>query len=91
MSAGAEAFGLVQQIPDIDLLFTDIGLPKGMNGRQLAEASLALHPGLKALFTSGYSESATFDEGSLASIGDLVPKPFRRHELAAAVRRTLDA
>lgn len=55
---GPEALKMTEQHKDIALLLTDIIMPGGMNGRELADAALKLHPGLKVLFTSGYTETA---------------------------------
>ncbi len=49
----------------IDLLITDVGLPGGMNGRQVADAGRALRPGLKVLFVTGYAENAVVGNGHL--------------------------
>ncbi len=65
-------------------------MPGGMNGRQLAEAAAELRPGLKVLFTSGYTENAIVHQGRLDRGVQLLSKPYRREELAAKVRKVLD-
>ncbi len=87
---GRDALELIEQSPGIDLLFTDIVLPSGMNGRALADAARHMRPGLKVLFTSGYSESAIIHHGRLDPGVELLSKPYRRDELAAKLRRVLD-
>jgi nitrogen-specific signal transduction histidine kinase/CheY-like chemotaxis protein len=87
---GPEALEIARQRSDIDLLFTDIVMPGGMNGRQLAEAACQLHPGLKVLYTSGYTENAIVHHGRLDPGAQLLSKPYRRGELAARVRNVLD-
>lgn len=84
------ALEVLEQAPDIDLLFTDIVMPGGMNGRQLADAAQALRPGLKVLFTSGYTENAIVHHGRLDRGVHLLSKPYRRQEVAAKVRMVLD-
>ncbi|HXE17928.1 MAG TPA: PAS domain S-box protein [Stellaceae bacterium] len=75
---------------EIDLLFTDVGLPGGMNGRQLAEAARLRRPGLKVLFTSGYARHAIVHHGRLDPGVELLPKPFTFANLAAKLRHVLD-
>jgi CheY-like chemotaxis protein len=76
---------------DIDLLFTDVVMPGGMNGKELADAALQLHPELKVLLTSGYSEDVLMEQGRIASELPLLTKPYTRAELAAALRGALNA
>lgn len=87
---GAEALKVLQKDTAIDLLFTDVIMPGGLNGRQLAEAALALRPGLKVLYTSGYTENAIVHHGHLDQGVHLLSKPFRRGDLALKVRSVLD-
>lgn len=88
---GAKAMEILQGPSRIDLLFTDVVLPGGMNGRKLAGAAHDLRPGLKVLFTSGYSENAIVHHGRLDIGVELLAKPYRRDQLAAKVRKVLDA
>ncbi|MGA8552597.1 MAG: ATP-binding protein [Stellaceae bacterium] len=87
---GVEALRLLEIEPSIRLLFTDIGLPQGMNGRQLADAARRLHPRLKVLFTTGYAGSAIGDDGRIERGVSLVAKPFSHATLAKKVRAALD-
>lgn len=89
-SDGPEALEQIARHPDISLVFTDVGLPKGMNGRELAEAARALRPGLPVLYTSGYAEGALTHGGQLPPGVDLLPKPFSFVDLANRIRDILD-
>ncbi|MEX0730730.1 MAG: PAS domain S-box protein [Aquisalimonadaceae bacterium] len=89
-ASGPDALDVLQQTPDIDLLFTDVVMPGGMNGGQLAELARNTRPGLKVLFTSGYTENAIVHHGRLDRGVHLLGKPYRRQELAAKVRKVLD-
>lgn len=89
-SAGPPALDILRARTDIDLLLTDVILPGGMNGRQIADAARAIHPDLKVLFTSGYSGEAIVHHGRLDSVVNFLGKPYRHSELAAKVREVLD-
>ena len=88
---GAKAIEILKSDAKIDLLFTDVVMPGGMNGRQLSEAAAKLRPGLKVLFTSGYTENAIVHQGRLDRGVQLLSKPYRREELAAKIRKVMDA
>jgi nitrogen-specific signal transduction histidine kinase len=88
--SGPEAIHVLQQSTDIDLLFTDVVMPGGVNGRELAEIARQLRPGIRVLFTSGYTENAIVHHGRLDRGVHLLGKPYRRQELAAKVRKVLD-
>ncbi|HEX4573039.1 MAG TPA: PAS domain S-box protein [Dongiaceae bacterium] len=75
----------------IDLLVTDVGLPGGMNGRQLAERARQLRPGLRTLFITGYAEGAAIRARFLEPGMDLVSKPFTLDGLAAKIREMIEA
>jgi len=87
---GPEALEQLQRHDDVSLLFTDVGLPKGMNGRELAEAAHALLPDLPVLYTSGYAEGTLTHGGQLPPGVDLLPKPFSFVDLANRIRAILD-
>ena len=86
----AEALAMVQQGLAFDLLFTDIVLGAGINGRQLADEIRALRPGLKVLYTSGYTEDAVVHHGRVDAGVRLLTKPYRRADLARMLRLALD-
>lgn len=73
----------------IDLLVTDVGLPGGMNGRQLADAGVQVRPGLKTLFITGYAENAVFDNGQVHEGMQVLTKPFAVDSLGGRVRELL--
>ena len=77
--------------PGVNLLFTDVGLPGGRSGRQLADEARRRHPPLKVLFTTGYARDAIVHGGRLDPGIEVVFKPFRYSELALKIRRVLDA
>jgi CheY-like chemotaxis protein len=83
------ALDLLEREPEIALLFTDVGLPGGMNGRQLAAAAVRARPNLKVLFTTGYARNAIVHDGRLDSGVRLITKPFSYDELGTAVRDVL--
>jgi signal transduction histidine kinase/DNA-binding response OmpR family regulator len=74
----------------IDLLLTDVGLPGGMNGRQVADAGRDLRPGLKVLFITGYAENAVLGNGHLDAGMQVITKPFGIEALAKRVREMID-
>lgn len=88
-SSGPEALQILRSAADIDLLFTDVIMPGGMNGPQLAELAQGVRPALKVLYTSGYTENAIVHQGRLDKGVQLLNKPYRRAELAQKVRLAL--
>ncbi|MCC7267211.1 MAG: PAS domain S-box protein [Caulobacteraceae bacterium] len=87
---GPSALAILQGGAGFDLLLTDMVMPGGIDGRELAEAARALRPDLPVLISSGYAESA-IDAGEWQQAGlHLLNKPYRRRELAEKVRRILD-
>ena len=74
---------------DIDLLLTDVVMPGGMNGSQLAVEARRLRPGIKVLFTSGYFEVALVRDGKLDEGTPVLAKPYRKHQLAQSVSEAL--
>jgi len=89
-ATGAEALALVDQGVSVDLLFTDMILPGGIDGRQLAEQAAARRPSLRVLYTSGYAEHAIAGRSPLNPGIALLNKPYRTTELARRIRETLD-
>jgi len=88
-SAAAEALDKVDATPRIDLVFTDVSLPEGMNGGDLGDAVRERRPGTRVLLTSAYAPAAG-DEGGCLGERPLLTKPYRYGELLSAVRDALD-
>ncbi|MCM2563738.1 response regulator [Lutimaribacter sp. EGI FJ00015] len=88
-SNGREALDILSQA-SIDLLFTDVVMPGGMGGHELANAARELLPGVKILFTSGYTENSIVHHGRLDQGVKLLSKPYRREQLATKIREVLD-
>ena len=86
---GKSALRLLQESSNVDLLITDMIMPNGMTGHDLARTACRLRPELKVLLTSGYSEQFIAARQELDKNLLLLRKPYRRQELAAAVRRAL--
>ncbi len=87
---GPAGLKLLQSGARIDLLITDVGLPGGINGRQLADAGRALRPGLKVLFITGYAENAVVSNGHLESGMQILTKPFSMEILAQRIRAMVE-
>jgi CheY-like chemotaxis protein len=87
---GPAGLEMLVRYPAIRLLFTDVGLPGGMTGRQLADRARALRPGLLVLFTTGYARNAIVHGGILDPGTHLLPKPFTLAALGSKVRAMLD-
>jgi PAS domain S-box-containing protein len=87
---GQEGLDILSDGGQVDLLLTDVMLPGGLNGRQLAGGARALAPSLKVLFMSGYSKDAIVEEGRLHPDGPLLVKPFLPSDLVGTVRELLD-
>ncbi len=85
-----EALALVDSGAPFDLLFTDVVLPGGMSGRELAAAIEERRPGTRVLYTSGYTDDAVLHQGRLDEGVLLLSKPYRRPQLAQMVRQALD-
>jgi DNA-binding response OmpR family regulator len=71
-------------------LITDVGLPGGVNGRQVADAARALRPDLRVLFITGYAENAIIGNGHLEAGMAVITKPFAMTSLASRVREMLE-
>ena len=87
---GATALRLLAANREISILFTDVGLPGGMNGRQLADEARRQRAGLRVLFTSGYPRNAIVHHGRLDPGVALLMKPFTYQELAAKLRSVVE-
>ncbi|WP_419897382.1 PAS domain-containing protein [Roseomonas sp. USHLN139] len=88
---GPAGLRILQSAAPLDLLVTDVGLPGGMNGRQLAEAAQRLRPGLRILFITGFAESAVLSHGDLGPGMQLLTKPFSLEALAQRLRGLIAA
>jgi CheY-like chemotaxis protein len=88
VGTGAEALAAMEK-STFDLLFTDVVIPGGMNGPQLAKEAHKRVPGLHVLFTSGYTENAIVHQGRLDPGVHLLNKPYRRADLAIKIREAL--
>ncbi|MCZ2497614.1 PAS domain-containing protein [Xylophilus sp. Kf1] len=87
---GPSGLRLLQTGQRVDLLLTDVGLPGGLNGRQVADAARVDRAGLKVLFITGYAESAAVGDGLLAHGMEVITKPFDVAALVRKVRLMLD-
>jgi signal transduction histidine kinase/CheY-like chemotaxis protein len=87
---GASALDILARENDICLLFTDLGLPGGMDGRALAERARAIHASIQILMTTAYAAGALVHEGRLDADIELLNKPFSYSALATRIRELLD-
>jgi CheY-like chemotaxis protein len=85
-SDGPAGLRVLQSAAKIDLLITDVGLPGGMNGRQIADAARELRPDMKVLFITGYAENAALGNGQLEKGMHVIAKPFEMERLAQKIR-----
>jgi PAS domain S-box-containing protein len=83
---GAAGLKVLESDVRLDLLVTDVGLPGGMNGRQMADAGRVARPGLKVLFITGYAENAVLGNGYLEPGMQVLTKPFVMEALAGRIR-----
>jgi CheY-like chemotaxis protein len=86
---GPSALNIFNTRPDIDLLVNDVGLPNGMNGRQVADSVRVQRPDLPALFITGYSENAVLNHGHLDRGMQVMTKPFSGDIFARRVSELL--
>ena len=86
---GSSALKVLNSTADIDLLITDVGLPGGMNGRQIADAARSHRPDLKVLFITGYAETAVVRNGYLEPGTQILTKPFTMEALAMKIREMI--
>ncbi|QJE01380.1 PAS domain S-box protein [Massilia forsythiae] len=88
---GREGLKILASDRAIDLLITDVGLPGGMNGRQMADAARVQRHGLKVLFITGYAENAVIRNGHLDPGMAVLTKPFAMDTMAARIQALIDA
>ncbi len=86
---GPAGFRVLQSTARIDLLVTDVGLPGGMNGRQMADAAREHRPGLRVLFITGYAENAVLNHGHLDPGMHVMTKPFAMEALASRIKKLI--
>ena len=89
--AGESALAIMQEAPDIDLLLTDVMLPGGMDGVELAHEARRRRPHLPVLYASAYSATALEHQGRLDGSAHLIQKPFTRRDLAAKIAALLES
>jgi PAS domain S-box-containing protein len=87
---GASALKILRSNSRIDLLITDVGLPGGMNGRQLADAARLLRADLRVLFITGYAENAVINHGHLEPGMQIMIKPFQMDALGIRIRAMIE-
>jgi CheY-like chemotaxis protein len=87
---GPTGLKILQSGARVDLLITDVGLPGGMNGRQVADAARTTRPDLEVLFVTGYAENAAIGNGLLEAGMQVIAKPFPMTALANKVRAMLE-
>jgi PAS domain S-box-containing protein len=88
--SGVAALDVLRQAEPIDLLFTDVVMPGGMDGPELVVEARRLRPDLRVLYTSGYTENSGMRRRRLGPGDELLSKPYRRDDLAARLRKVLD-
>ncbi|PYE23375.1 PAS domain-containing protein [Rhizobium sp. PP-CC-3A-592] len=88
---GPSALKILTSRSDVELLITDVGLPNGMNGRQLADAIRAQRPELNVLFITGYAENAVLNHGHLEQGMQVITKPFEADAFARRVSELISA
>jgi CheY-like chemotaxis protein len=86
----AEALKAFARFDDIDLMITDVIMPGGMNGAELAQAVRQLSPRTKVIFSSGFPAEALAERSGTLVDGPVLHKPYQRSELAAIVLRTME-
>jgi signal transduction histidine kinase len=86
---GKDALEVIRAHRNIQLLFTDMVMPGGMNGRELAQEALKANPALKVLYSSGYAENAVLHQGLPDKVARLLSKPYTRQDLAKRIRGAL--
>jgi CheY-like chemotaxis protein len=87
--AGDDALDKLRANPDIDMLLTDIVMPGGMSGWELADLARQLRSNLQVFFSSGYALDTLVDKGLASARSIVLTKPYRKAELARRVREAL--
>lgn len=87
---GPRALALLDNTAGIDLILTDVVLPRGMRGTDIAREAVRRRPGIKILYMSGYTENAIIHQGVVDEGVELLSKPFRKAELARKIRKILE-
>jgi PAS domain S-box-containing protein len=87
---GPSGMRILQSEARVDLLITDVGLPGGMNGRQVADAARLTRPGLRVLFVTGFAENAAVGNGHLPPGMEVISKPFLVGDLASKVSEIIE-
>jgi CheY-like chemotaxis protein len=88
--SGPNGLRILQSDARIDLLITDVGLPGGLNGRQVADAARAVRPNLKVLFITGFAENGLIANGYLAPDMAVITKPFVLSALSQKIRDLIE-
>ncbi|MBO9671767.1 MAG: response regulator, partial [Sphingobium sp.] len=86
---GPEGLAILERAERLDLLITDVGLPGGLNGRQVADRARELRPDLKVLFITGYAENAALNHGHIGPGTRVLTKPFSVSELTGRIESLL--
>ena len=90
-SDGPRALDILSKTPLVDLVFTDLIMPGGMSGREVAARARQLRPGIKVLLTSGYAEELVHGDDLLREQLKVLRKPYHQADLVAALRDVLTA
>lgn len=88
-SSASDALELMDKTQEPDLLLTDIMMPGGMNGRNLADEACSRYPRLPVIFMSGYADSSLLSDGMVRQNENFLAKPFRRRQLSDLVEHAL--
>ena len=88
---GASGLKILESDVRLDLLVTDVGLPGGMNGRQMADRARVIRSGLRVLFITGYAENAVVGHGNLEPGMHVLTKPFTMEALASRMKDMMTA
>jgi signal transduction histidine kinase/ActR/RegA family two-component response regulator len=88
---GPEALAQLRDGERVDILFTDVVLPQGMNGRTLSQEAAALRPALPVLFTTGYARNAIIHDGRLDPGVEFLAKPYTQEDIARKLRSVIDS